>query len=209
MSYYELWTVLWNWKKEFTAREFSSVFASPDSNKVLHDMAQKGLLMRVGWGKYKVNSPEEYLTKRTDISRSYDLLNEAGMRYALRGPDAVFFWTRGGYQVDRFFGFYPIHLKCEKSDAGKWAVFFTSRKLKFHVKDEPVRRTLFGVFYLLYPEVDFESEEVNGFCVTPLKETVEFCQRNIYSYEPALEMLNEMYALGLKVSYKEATTNFG
>ena len=209
MSYYELWTVLGNWKKEFTAREFSSVFASPDSNKVLHDMAQKGLLRRVGWGKYKVNSPEEYLTKRTDISRSYDLLNEAGMRYALRGPDAVFFWTRGGYQVDRFLGFYPIHLKCEKSDTGKWAVFFTSRKQKFHVKDEPARRTLFGVFYLLYPEIDFESEEVNGFCVTPLKETVEFCQRNIYSYEPALEMLNEMYALRLKVSYKEATTNFG
>ena len=201
--------MLWNWKKEFTLREFSSVFASPDSTKVLHDMAQKGLLKRVGWGKYKVNSPEEYLTKKTNISRSYDLLNKASMRYALRGPDAVFFWTRGGYQVDRFFGFYPIHLKCEKRDVRKWAGFFTSRKQKFHVQDEHTRRTLFGVFYLLYPEVDFESEELNGFCVTPLKETVEFCQRNIYSYEPALEMLNEMYGLGLKVSYKEATSNFG
>lgn len=209
MSYYELWTVLWNWKKEFAIREFSSVFASPDSNKVLHDMTQKGLLKRVGWGKYKVNSPEEYLTKRTDISRSYNLLNKSSMRYALKGPDAVFFWTRGGYQVDRFFGFYPIHLKCEKRDLGKWVVFFTSRKQKVHIEDKPTRRTLFGVFYLLYPEVDFESEEVNGFCVTPLKETVEFCQRNIYSYEPALEMLNEMYSLGLKVSYKEATSNFG
>jgi len=209
MSYYELWTVLWNWKKEFTIKEFSSTFVSPDSNKVLHDMAQKGLLKRVGWGKYKVNSPEEYLAERTDISRSYDLLNKSSMRYALKGPDAVFFWTRGGYQVDRFFGFYPIHLKCEKKDVGKWAVFFTSRKQKFHVEDKPARRTLFGVFYLLYPEVNFEREEVNGFCVTPLKETVEFCQRNIYSYEPALEMLNEMYGLGLKVSYKEATSNFG
>jgi hypothetical protein len=208
MSYHELWTVLWSWKKEFTVREFSSIFASPDPNKVLHDMAQKGFLERVGWGKYKVSSPEEYLTKRTDIARSYDLLNEAGMRYALTGPDAVFFWTRGGYQVDRFFGFYPIHLKVEEKDLEKWEAFFSSRKQRFYVKDKPARRTLFGVFYVLYPEIDFGGEDVNGFCVTPLKETAEFCQRNIFSYEPALEMLNEMYDLGLKVSYKEAMTNF-
>jgi hypothetical protein len=61
---------------------------------------------------------------------------------------------------------------------------------------------------VLYPEVGFRAEEVNGFCVIPLKETVEFCQRNIYSYEPALEMLDETYNLGLKVRYMEAKTNF-
>jgi hypothetical protein len=66
---------------------------------------------------------------------------------------------------------------------------------------------LFGVFYALYPEVNFKFEEVNGFCVTPLKETVEFCQRNVYSFEPALEMLDEMYRLGLHVSYMETKTN--
>ncbi len=55
------------------------------------------------------------------------------------------------------------------------------------------------MFYVLYPEVDFEVREVNGYCVSPLRETVEFCQRNIYSYEPALEMLDDMYSLGLDV----------
>ena len=208
MSYYELWTVLWNWKKKFTVKEFSSIFASPDPNKVLHDMAQKGFLERVGWGKYKVNSPEEFLTKRTNIAMSYALLNEAGMRYALTGPDAVFFWTKGGYQVDRFFGFYPIHLEVEKKNLEKWKNFLKSAKQRFYIKDQPIRQTLFGVFYVLYPEVDFRAEEVRGFCVMPLKETVEFCQRNIYSYEPALEMLDEMYDLGLNVRYMEAKTNF-
>jgi len=199
---------LWNWKKEFTVREFSSIFVSPDTNKVLHDMARKGFLERIGWGKYKVSSPQEYLAKRTNISRAYDLLNESYMHYALTGPDAVFFWTKGGYQVDRFFGFYPIHLKVEKKDLKKWESFFSSRKQRFYVKDQPIRQTLFGLFYVLYPEVDFRAEEVNGFCVTPLKEAVEFCQKNIYSYEPALEMLDEMYDLGLKVRYTEARTNF-
>jgi hypothetical protein len=37
---------------------------------------------------------------------------------------------------------------------------------------------------------------------------VEFCQRNIYSYEPALEMLDETYKLGLKIRYMETKTNF-
>ncbi|MBS7626722.1 hypothetical protein KEJ51_06780 [Candidatus Bathyarchaeota archaeon] len=199
---------MWNWKREFTVREFTSVFPSPSPNKVLHDMAKKGLLENVGWGRYKVNSPEEYLAKRINISEAYDLLKQAEMKYALSGPDAVFFWTKGGYQVDRFFGFYPIHLKVRKEDLRKWMAFFRSRKQRVYVKDQRVSKTLFGLFYVLYPEADFETEEVGEFKVEPLKDTVEFCKRHIYSYEPALEMLDEMYNLRLRVKYKEVETNF-
>ena len=46
-----------------------------------------------------------------------------------------------------------------------------------------------------------------GFKVIPLDETIEFCRRNIYSYEPALEMLDEMYGLRLGAKYREAETN--
>lgn len=197
-----------NWRREFTAREFSAVFPSPDPYKVLHDMAQKGLLEKTGWGGYKVNSPEEYLARRIDMSKAYDLLNRVEKRYALTGPDAVFFWTKGGYQVDRFFGFYPIHLKVRKDDLREWKNFLNSRRQRFHIKGQPIRQTLFGLFYVLYPEADFGTEEVEGFHIDPLKDTVDFCKRNIFSYEPALEMLDEMYDLGLKVAYKESKTNF-
>lgn len=208
MSYYELWNILWHWKKEFTVREFSSVFASPDPNKVLHDMTKKGLLKRSGWGEYKVNSPEEYLARRIDVAKAYDFLKQAGMKYALTGPDAVFFWTKGGYQVDRFFGFYPIHLKVRKNDLKKWKSFLSSRRKRFHIENEPIRKTLFGLFYVLYPEAEFRTEKVEGFRVDSLKDTVDFCQRNIFSYEPALETLDEMYDLGLKIAYRESKTNF-
>ena len=208
MSYYELWNVLWNWKREFTVREFSSIFASPDPNKVLHDMTKKGLLERTGWGRYKVNSPEEYLAKRINVSRGYDMLKEAGFEYALTGPDSVFFWTKGGYQVDRFFGFYPIHLKVKKEDLGRWRRFFRSNKQRFHIEGQPVRETLFGIFYILYPEAEFNVEDVSGFPVDPLEDTLKFCWEKIYSYEPALEMLDEMYDLGLNVEYREEKTNF-
>jgi hypothetical protein len=129
------------------------------------------------------------------------------MDYALTGPDAVFLWTKGGYHVDRFFGFYPIHLKIRKNNLRKWEKFLGSRKQRFHVKDQPLRETLFGLFYVLYPEKDFRTANIEAFRVDPLKDTVKFCQSKIYSYEPALEMLNEMYGLGLKVEYREAKTN--
>lgn len=208
MSYHELWNILWNWRKEFTVKEFIAVFPSPNPNKILYDMAQKGLLEKIRWGKYRVNSPEEYLAKKNNIAKAYELLKETGMKYALTGPDAVFVWTKGGYQVDRFFGFYPIHLKVRKSDLKKWREFFDSRRQRFYVKDQLIRETLFGLFYVLYPEAKFRTEKVDGLSVTPLKETVEFCQSKIYSYEPALEMLDEMYDLGLSIKYKEAKTNF-
>jgi len=208
MSYYELWNVLWSWKREFSLKEFSSTFASPDPNKVLHDMAKKGLLERTGWGMYKVNSSEEYLSKRIDISRGYDLVKEAGIDYALTGPDSVFIWTKGGYQVDRFFGFYPIHLKVRKEDLGRWRKFLRARNQRVHVEGQPVKETLFGLFYVLYPEQDFKTEDVEGFSVDPLEDTVKFCWEKIYSYEPALEMLDEMYKLGLDVKYREERTNY-
>ena len=78
----------------------------------------------------------------------------------------------------------------------KWKNFFESRSRSFHVSGEPLTRTLFGTFYVLYPEDQFGVEIIDGYNVAPLEETVEFCKRKMYSYEPALEMLDQMYSLG-------------
>ena len=207
MAYYDLWVVLLGWRREFTVAEFRSMFPSPSPNKVLHDMARKGLLERVGRGRYRVNSPRRYVEVRFNVRDAYELVRRAGMEYAFTGPDAVFIWTRGGYNVGRFFAYYPIHLKVRKGDLGRWVEFFRSGGRMFHVNGEPVRRTLFGTFYVLYPEERFEAEEVEGYRVVPLDKVIEFCRRNIYSYEPALEMLDEMYGLGLEVEYREEKTN--
>lgn len=204
MGYFELWMVLWSWRREFTVADFRSTFPSPSPYKVLYDMARKGFLEKVGWGRYRVNSPRRYLELRFNVRKAYELVREAGMDYAFTGPDAVFFWTKGGYNVDRFFAFYPIHLKVVETDLEGWKGFFRSRGRRFHVNGEPVKETLFGTFYILYPERGFEAGEVEGFKVVPLDETVEFCRKNVYSYEPALEMLDRMYGLGLNVKYKES-----
>jgi len=43
-----------------------------------------------------------------------------------------------GYNVDRFFIFYPIHLKVRKDDLDGWKRFFKSKGRRFHMKGEPI-----------------------------------------------------------------------
>ena len=203
MSYHELWAVLSNWRKEFSSGEFSRTFYSPDPNKVLHDMARKGMLEHTGTGRYRVRGMNEYVFGRNDVSRAYSLLNSSALPYALTGVDAVFTWTHGGYNVDRFFGFYPIHLRVRKNHLSKWKKTLADKGFKSFLNGEKPRETLFGVFFTLYPEDKLKAEKVNGLKVDPLKEVVDFCRKNIYSFEPALEMLDEEYKLGLSVKYRE------
>lgn len=204
MIYYELWIMLWKWKKEFSVKEFISTFQTPSPNKILFDMNKKGFIEKAERGYYKVVSPEQLFENRINISKAYDLAGKIGLKYSFTGPDSVFLWTKGGYQVGRFFGFYPIYLKILRSDLKKWKDFLKSENMKFYIKGELLKETFIGAFYILMPEEDFKTEIIDNFSVDPLKETIKFCKNNIYQYEPALEMLNEMYNLGIEARYREA-----
>ncbi|OLE76217.1 hypothetical protein AUG19_03365 [archaeon 13_1_20CM_2_54_9] len=200
-----MWNTMSQWRSEFTVRDFSATFASPDPGKVLHDMCRKGLLEKTGWGRYRVTPQDQYVRKKADISAAYDRIRSAGVVYAFTGPDAVFFWTKGGYNADRFFGFYPIIFKVRREDLRKWKVFFHAGGHKFIIEGSPIQETLFGVFYSMRPVDEFRQTKVGGYSVEPLKDVVKFCQDNIYTYEPALQMLDEMYMLGLGVKYSESS----
>ncbi len=187
--YYELWAILASWRREFSTAEFTWTFAGPNPRKVLHDMVEKGLLEHPRRGRYTVRSIADYAKTKNDVGAGYDLLTEAKMPYALTGVDGVLVWTWGAYNAGRFFGFYPIHLKVLAKDVPVWRRFFKSTGKKVFTTGRGPRETLFGVFYLLYPVRKVEAETVNGVKVEPLKETLEFCRRNIYTFEPALKML--------------------
>jgi len=204
MSYYELWNVLSQWREEFSTKEFASTFASPDPNKVLHDMSKKGLLEKTGWGKYRVIPQKEYVKMRADIQSAYDVVKRPGLPYAFTGADAVFFWTKGGYNADRFFGFYPVILKVRREDLRRWRNFFESEKKKWVVQGKPPKETLYGIFYYLQPVGKLPKIEINGYSVDPLSETIRFCKDKAYTYEPALEMLDEMYDLDMGIKYRES-----
>jgi len=203
MSYYELWAIMNSWRREFSSVEFARTFPSPNPRKVLYDMAKKGLLEHLEYGKYRVTPMDDYVKTKNDVRGAYELLKKADYPYALSDVDAVFAWTHGGYNVGRFFGYYPVHLKVRENDVEKWKGFFRNNGMKAFLVDETPKETIFGVFYLLHPTKRIESETVEGLKVEPLKETVEFAKKNVYAYEPALEMLDEEYKLGLGIKYSE------
>lgn len=207
MSYSELWPILRNWRKEFSSGEFSRTFYSPDPNKVLHDMTKKGMLERVGTGKYRVRSGSEYVFAKHDVRKAYDFLRRSELPYALTNVDAVYAWTHGGYNADRFFGFYPVHVKVAKSDVPKWKKALSEEGWKSVLSGDRPRETLFGLFFILYPEDRVKAEKVESLKADPLSETVEFCKNNTYTFEPALEMLDEEYHLKLGAKYRETRTN--
>jgi hypothetical protein len=207
MSYHELWAVLSNWRKEFSSGDFARTFYSPDPNKVLHDMAKKGMLEHISTGRYRVRSGNEYVYEKYDVSKAYEFLSKGELPYALTGVDAVYVWTHGGYNVDRFFGFYPIHVRVKKTHVSKWRKALAENGWKAFLHGERPRETLFGLFFMLYPEEKIEADKVESLKVDSLKATVEFCKKNIFSFEPALEMLDEEYRLGLGVKYREIKTN--
>jgi hypothetical protein len=201
MSYYELWAIMNNWRREFSNAEFARTFPSPNPRKVLHDMAKKGLLEHLEYGKYRVKPMDDYVKTKNDVRGAYELLKRAEHPYALSDVDAVFAWTHGGYNVGRFFGYYPVHLRVREDEVENWKRFFRNNGKKAFRVDETPKETTFGVFYLLHPTKRIESETVEGLEVEPLKETVEFAKKNVYAYEPALEMLDEEYKLGLGIRY--------
>ena len=192
-----------SWRRQFSNVEFARTFPSPNPRKVLHDMAKKGLLEHLEYGKYRVKPMDDYVKTKNDVRGAYELLKKAEYPYALSDVDAVFAWTHGGYNVGRFFGYYPVHLKVRENDVEKWKRFFRHNGKKAFLVDKTPRETIFGVFYLLRPTKTIESETVEGLKVEPLRETVEFAKKNVYAYEPALEMLDEEYKLGLGIKYSE------
>ena len=190
MSYYDLWAILTGWRREFSTAEFARTFPSPNPRKVLHDMVGKGLLEHTRRGTYTVRSIRDYAMVKNDVRAGYELLLTSDLPYALTGVDGIFVWTRGAYNAGRFFGSYPIHLKVLRRDLSRWRRFFSKAGRRSLLAKRRVKETLFGVFYLLYPEKGFVAKVVEGFKVESLRETLAFARRNKYTFEPAVEMLS-------------------
>ncbi len=202
-KYYELWAILENWKTDFSIEDFTRAFPSPDPRKVLSDMSNKGFLKRKGRGFYEVVSPENYVKTKNDVDEGYELLKRSRLSYALSRIDGVFVWTNGGYNVNRFFGSYPIYIMIAKSEIKKWKTFLDDNGKKYIIDRTRPTETLYGTYYVLIPENKVESKNINGLNVEPLQNTVDFCLRDPYTYEPALEMLDRKYNLGLGIKYEE------
>ncbi len=138
-----------------------------------------------------------FLRRKLQLKDAYLLPNFSRMKYAFTKTDAVFFWTKGGYQIGRSRESYPIFIKVLEDDLDDWKSFFE----EYSVDCEVGGKGGSGIHYVLFPCEDFETEWLDNASVTPLEETVKWAMEHKPNFQPALEMLDEMYDLGLGVEY--------
>lgn len=143
------------------------------------------------------------LKRDTDLEDAYLLPNFSGMEYRFSSTDAVFIWTKGGYQIGRNQRDYPIFIDIHEEDIAQWKRFFTEFGQEFSLEDR-IEEGEPGIYYVLNPqESGFESDLVENSRVMPLEETVEWMQAYEVNFQPALEMVDSMYDLDLGATYRE------
>lgn len=140
---------------------------------------------------------KETLSK--DIQFNYEVVSLLGIDYCFTKVDAVFIWTRGGYNIARYKDFYPIFIKVKKKDKRLFEEYCNRLNLAINKKK--------GVFYRPIFSDNFKASDCEGIPVDSLTETISFMKENRYNFEPALEMVEERYKRGIKIKYKEFVTN--
>ncbi|MCU4974956.1 RNA polymerase subunit sigma-70 [Halobacteria archaeon AArc-m2/3/4] len=127
------------------------------------------------------------------ITEAYVLPQFAGMDYAFTAIDAVYVWTRGGYQVARDPEDYPLFIAVHESDLDAWTAFFDRFGIPTAQERQPVADLDSTIQVVLEPRPQIETEMVDGRPVIPLQETVAFANEYYATFESALDILGRMY----------------
>ena len=191
--------------KTFTIDDFRMTFPSSQPAKIIHDLIKLDFMERVKHGKYKMIKPNEYVKKivKQNLEQD-DILEKSNKKYAFTNSTAVNIWTDGYYWTDFTKGFKPIHIYILKKDITYWTEFFKQNDAEYVLEDE--NKTLFGLTYVLHPKEKFTVETKDDNLVVPLKEIVDFCQKNIFLYRPALEYLDKKYHLHIFDNYEQVAS---
>ena len=191
--------------KTFTIDDFRMNFPSSQPTKIIHDLIKLDFMKRVKRGKYRVVQPKDFIKKivKKNLEKD-DVLKKTNKKYAFTNSTAVSIWTDGYYWTDFTKGFKPIHLNILKDDISYWEKFFMQNDAEYVFEGE--NKTLFGLTYVLHPKEKFNVKNKDDDFVVPLKKIVEFCQKNIYLYRPALEYRDKKYDLHIFDNYEQVAS---
>ena len=138
------------------------------------------------------------------IEEAYVLPQFGDWPFAFTRIDAVYVWTRGGYQVGRDPDDYPLFLAIREQDTDAWEGFFASFGLSTAFERQPRESVTGPVHIVLEPRSALEIEYVEGYPVIPRGETIEYMHENYAQFQSAHSMLDRMYEdLDLDVGYRE------
>jgi hypothetical protein len=127
------------------------------------------------------------------IAETYVLPQFADMEFAYIAIDAVYVWTRGGYQVARDEMDYPLFIAVHDADLEDWEKFFAQFGIPTAQQRQPADKIDGALQIVLEPRAQIDAEEVDGRPVIPLSETVAFAREHYATFELALDILDRMY----------------
>lgn len=133
------------------------------------------------------------------LSDAYLLPNLSGLDYIFTNTDAVFIWTKGGYNIGRNKNSYPIFMDILEKDKSDWEKFFSRINIFYTFKNERKKR----IYFVISIKDKIEKEYSDGVPILPLAKTVEWAKEYRFNFEPALEMLDRMYDLKIGIKYAE------
>jgi DNA-binding Lrp family transcriptional regulator len=136
------------------------------------------------------------------VQEAYILPHFADRPFAFTRIDAVYVWTHGGYQVARSADDYVIFVAVE--EPAYWKNFFADFGMPANDERKSINEIEAAVQFVVEERDKVEPEWIEGQPVISLDETVEYMRDNFAQFQPALEMLDEMYdKLDFDVSYSE------
>ena len=127
------------------------------------------------------------------IPEAYVLPHFAGLEFVYTSIDAVYIWTRGGYQVARDPEDYPLFIAINETDLEEWNRFFDRFEIPVAQERQPAAELDQSIQFVLKPCTTIEADTVDGRPVIPLQETVEFAREHYATFQSALDMLGRMY----------------
>jgi hypothetical protein len=127
------------------------------------------------------------------IQEAYVLPQFAGLDFAYTSIDAVYTWTRGGYQVARDPDDYPLFIAIDETDLEEWIQFFERFEIPAAQERQPADEIDQSIQFVLEPCATIEADTVDGRPVISLEETVAFARDHYATFQSALDMLGRMY----------------
>ena len=139
------------------------------------------------------------LKKSLSLNDAYLFPNLAGLEYIFTDIDAVFVWTKGGYNIGRSKISYPIFIEILEKDKNAWQDYFSKFNVKCSFKNERKK----GIYFVIKLSKTIDKEYCEHMPVLPLAKTVEWAKKYSFNFQPALEMLDGMYNLKIGIKYAQ------